>query len=185
MNVMHDTALNINFFGGPGVGKSRTASRVFDELKMNDFNVDMTQEFAKELVYAEDWTRLGDQLLVAGEQHHRMFRMLRKVDYIVHDSPFVMGITYCCDTKMPLYEFNKYLSKQFLRYNNLNILLVRNPELVYKGNEGRLQDLEGAKEQDLTIRTMLDTNKIEYIEVLVNDDTITNIYNIIKDTYGK
>lgn len=171
------SAININLFGGPGVGKSRTAAAVFDRLKMLGKKVDMTQEFAKELVYSEDWFRLSDQLLVAGEQHHRMYRLLNKVDYAVHDSPFIMGMSYCCETKIPIAEFNAYLKEQFNRYNNVNILLRRNKEALYE-EYGREQDLEGAKLLDDTIAHLLMKNSIPYIVVDVDDGTIDHIISI-------
>lgn len=175
--------LNVNLFGGPGVGKSRTAAAIFDRLKMLGKKVDITQEFAKELVYAKDWFRLSDQLLVAGEQHHRMFRLLNNVDYAIHDSPFIMGMPYCCETKIPVVEFNSYLREQFNRYNNLNILLKRNEKANYE-EYGRNQDLDGAINLDDSIAHLLIKNHIPFIIVDVNDSTVDNIIDlVVNDKY--
>ena len=172
-------ALNINFFGGPCVGKSATSAGVFNELKIRGHNVDITLEYAKDLVYGEEWVKLSDQLAVAGEQHHRMFRLQDKVEYAVHDSPFIMGLNYSCNSKLPKLEFATFLVGQFNRYQNYNILLVRNPNLEFK-EDGRLQDLAGSIKLDNEIRHMLDRHGIKYIEVLVDENVVNTICDNIE-----
>lgn len=176
---MGSKTLNVNLFGGPSVGKSATCTGVHNALKLKGYNADLTQEYAKELVYGKDWVRLSDQLSVAGEQHHRMFRLQGEVDIAVHDSPFIMGLNYCCDTKMPVLQFSEFLVGQFNRYRNLNIMLIRNPDLDYK-EEGRLQNLEESIELDNEIEQMLIKNNIPYCKVLVCDKTIDLICTAIE-----
>lgn len=171
--------ININFFAGPCVGKSATGSGVFNMLKIRGHNAEMTQEYAKELVYSEDWVRLSDQLSVAGEQHHRMFRLQNKVEYAVHDSPFVMGLKYSCNSRIPTLEFSNLLVEQFKRYENFNVFLVRNHELEYK-QEGRIQDLAGAIELDKEIKHMLDVYGIKYVEVPINEFTTETICDLVE-----
>lgn len=176
---MENKTLNVNLFGGPCVGKSATCSGVHNALKLDGYNADLTTEYAKDLVYGEEWVRLSDQLSVAGEQHHRMFRLQGKVDVAVHDSPFIMGINYCCDTRMPVLQFSEFLVGQFNRYRNLNIMLVRNKDLDYK-EEGRLQNIDESIELDNQIQMMLDKNGIKYFKVPVGDDTTDMICDLVE-----
>ena len=90
---MKNTIL-INIYGGPGAGKSTTAAGVFYELKKNGYDCGLVTEMATELVYDEAFNVMNDQIYLFGEQWHRTFRMLGKVDFIVTDSPLLMNIVY-------------------------------------------------------------------------------------------
>ena len=86
--------LNINLFGGPGTGKSTIAAGIFSAMKHSHMRAELLQEYAKDLTYGKDGVKLSDQLYVLGKQHHKLFRLRDQVDYVIHDSPFVMGVTY-------------------------------------------------------------------------------------------
>ena len=90
---MKNTIL-INIYGGPGAGKSTTAAGVFYELKRIGYDCGLVTEMATELVYDEAFNVMNDQIYLFGEQWHRTFRMLGKVDFIVTDSPLLMNIVY-------------------------------------------------------------------------------------------
>jgi len=122
--------LNINLFGGPGTGKSTTAAEIFAQLKKNGTKVELLQEYAKDLTYSNELTRLKDQVHILGEQHHRMVRLQGSVDYAVHDSPFVMGCNYIdkTNTKFPTQAFIDFSVKLHSTYENLNVFLKRNVE---------------------------------------------------------
>ena len=52
------------------------------------------QEFAKEIVYADNNKLRNDQLIVMGEQYRRTFVLDGKVDYIITDSPILLSVIY-------------------------------------------------------------------------------------------
>ena len=172
--------ININLFGGPGLGKSTTASGLFYEMKLNNYKVEFITEYAKELTYGNDYTKLADQLHILGEQHHRMFRLRDKVDYIIHDSPFVMGIVYLSDDPhLPKELYKELIVTMFKSYNNLNILLTRNLEKEYQ-EYGRSQSLDEAIEKDREIRQMLIDSNIHFVELKSHtDETISDIIEMI------
>jgi hypothetical protein len=72
---------------------------------------------------------------------------------------------------------SKFLWSLFGQYDNINILLTRNNE-TYDSN-GRLQDLQEAKEIDYDIKQTLDINSIPYSEFNVHNDTALEIYNYL------
>ncbi|MBR2220721.1 MAG: hypothetical protein IJ975_01110, partial [Clostridia bacterium] len=72
----------INIIGAPGVGKSTYAAKLFAEMKAQGFSCELVQEFAKEIVYADNNKLRNDQLIVMGEQYRRTFVLDGKVDYI-------------------------------------------------------------------------------------------------------
>lgn len=54
----------INLWGGPGCGKSTTMARIFSELKVKGYNVEMVSEFAKDLVYEKRDETMKDELYI-------------------------------------------------------------------------------------------------------------------------
>lgn len=171
--------LNINLFGGPGLGKSTIASGLFYNMKIQNYKVEFIPEYAKELTYANDYTKLSDQLHILGEQHHRMFRLKDKVDYIIHDSPFIMGLVYLQDdTPLPKEIYEEFVITMFKNYNNLNVFLKRNLNNEYQ-EYGRSQSLDEAIEKDIQIKELLDRFGVKYVEIDSNSFTIETILSLI------
>lgn len=150
----------INFLGGPGVGKSTAAASLFAYLKQRDVNVELIQEFCKELVYTEDKS-LENQIFVFGNQFHRQWRLMNRVDYIITDSPLVLSSIYFEAHYRNNPEFSldyrdisvKYFDTVFQEFDNLNILIERNT--VFQ-ETGRVHSLEESEELDLKIKKKLD-----------------------------
>lgn len=161
----------VNFFGGPGAAKSTMAADVFARLKWEGINCELVQEFAKDETWqgshvSKDgkWEvnapALDNQLYVFGQQHHRIFRLLGKVEVIVTDSPIILSTIYDkdnneCLRNLVLNEFNKF--------NNINFVITR----MKKYNPmGRSQTLQQAIKIDRDITAFLNNNSIayEYIE---------------------
>lgn len=137
----------VNLYGGPGTGKSTTASGVFSLLKLHGINAELITEVAKDLTWEERFKTLGNQNYVTAKQHHKQWR-LNDVDVVITDSPLLLGIIYS-----PWDEpFFDYVKKLYSEFKNVNIFLNR----VKPYNEkGRSQTLEEAKEIDLEIKYLL------------------------------
>lgn len=43
----------INLFGGPGIGKSTLAAGLFEHMKIAGFNVELVNEYAKDMVWEQ------------------------------------------------------------------------------------------------------------------------------------
>ena len=150
-------------------------------MKTHNYKVEYIQEYAKELTFGKDFTKLSDQLLVLGEQHHRMFRLKDQLDYLVHDSPFVMGLVYLQDDDhLPKDEYKNLVTKMFKSYNNINIFLERNLEAHGFQEYGRNQTLEEAQQKDTEIKQMLIENRIPFIIIKMGKDSVEEIYKQIK-----
>jgi len=172
----------INLFGGPGTGKSSTAAGVFYHMKKEDYNIELVTEYAKELVYDHRHNILStDQLYILAKQHRKLLRMEGEVDYMVTDHPLLMQQIYLENLIGGIYN-KKILGDLILdiynNYNNLNIFLVRNPDIQYK-YEGRLQDEEGAKKIDLRIEELI-KGYGPYTRVEVDDNTVNKIVKMVE-----
>ncbi len=174
----------INLFGGPGIGKSTQASGLFTEMKRNHLSVEYTYEFPKEVAWEGNISQLKDQFFITANQHRNISRLYGKVDYIIVDSPIILGCFYeqRYGDGYPASYYGKsglsnFLWNLFKQYDNINILLKRNNE-TYDPN-GRIQDLQEAQEIDEDIKQTLLINNIPFVEFDVNTNTAVDIFNYI------
>jgi len=161
----------INLYGGPGVGKSTIAAGLFYEMKKLGYKAELITEFAKDLVYSEDSTRLSDQLLVFAEQHHKIFRLKDKVDYIITDSPLNLSIIYNHSTDKEIYK--EIFNTVFNSYENINFFIERNDSFFQE--YGRIHSLEQSKSLDKEIRQILDN----YYSINLESEPIKKILGLI------
>lgn len=142
--------LIVNFYGGPGCGKSTMAARIFAELKQLGWNVELATEYAKDLTWEESHRVLTNQVYVFAKQHHRIWRLLGKVKIILTDSSLLNSLVYCKDDTSE--EFKSFVKSEFLKNNNVNINLRR----VKKYNTaGRSQTEAEAIQLDSDIRQVV------------------------------
>ncbi len=176
----------INFFGGPGIGKSTQASGLFTEMKKHHMSVEYTYEFPKEVAWEGNVSQLKDQFFITANQHRNISRLYGKVEYIIVDSPIVLGCFYeqrygdgYPASFYGMTGLSGFLWSLFKQYNNINILLTRNND-TYDPN-GRLQNLQEAQEIDEDIKETLLINSIPFREFTVGTNTAIDIFNYIKE----
>jgi len=160
----------INFYGGPGSGKSTAAAGLFYNMKIAGYNVELTDEFAKECVWEGNIPMLQDQLWVLGHQHRKILRLADKVDYIITDSPVLLSPIYRSRYGESLYSelIDKMALECYNLYtNNINFMLGRQGEFEQKG---RAQDLEESLEIDAAIVEQFERLDIQYIKLESEDN---------------
>jgi len=177
--------LFVNIFGGPGAGKSTVAAGLFWYMKtqfgISNLSVELVREYAKELVWLENYDVLKNQVYVTGKQYHRMKMLDSKVDIAISDSPILVGLAY---GEYPP-EYVPYLLSLHNSLTNINILLER---CIPYETVGRTQTEEEAIEKDIFIKNLLIKYNVPYIEVSVPDislDTIKMLHSIIIKEYSK
>lgn len=147
-------------------------------------SVEYTYEFPKEVAWEGNVSQLKDQFFITANQHRNISRLYGKVEYIIVDSPIVLGCFYeqrygdgYPASFYSMTGLSKFLWNLFEKYNNINILLTRNND-TYDPN-GRLQDLKEAIEIDTDIKETLLVNSIPFTEFIVGDNTAVDIFNYI------
>lgn len=152
----------INYFAGPGTGKSTTATAVFSELKQLGVNCEYVSEYAKDAT----WERRGAKVFKAqeyifGKQHFRMSRVAEEVDIIITDSPILLSIVY-----LKIYGDNfgmpslvPTVKEAYRLYDNMDIFLERNKPY---NPAGRNQTLEQAIEVDAITKGILHDTSSDY-----------------------
>jgi hypothetical protein len=150
----------INFFGGPGLGKSTLAAGVFSRLKELDIDCELVIEQAKILTWSKRQLELACQPYVHGKQLKMLHVLNGQVDFVLTDSPTLLSAFYSAN-KYPK-SFTSFVVDTFHSFDNINFLLTRQKK--YNPN-GRNQTLAEAKEIDKNIQKMLAKFDIEYTMV--------------------
>ena len=157
----------INLFGAPGSGKSTLAAGLFHEMKMVHYNCEYVTEYAKDMVWEERFNIFNDQIYILGKQNRRLLRLIDKVDYVITDSPIILGLAYMVET-----PYNDSLTQLiidvFKGYDNVNIFINRVHDYQ---DVGRYQTEDEADNLAKYIKSLLFTCNIPYIEV--NSSEIT------------
>ena len=168
----------INLFGGPCSGKSTTASKLFGKLKEEGYKVEYITEYTKDLVYAKDFFRLGDQLKVLAEQHHKQWMLLGQVDYLIIDGPFLLSNVYLTETSiLPKKEFTEMVLKLFESYDNVNYFINRPTSFQ---EYGRNHDVSESIIIDNKILEVLNDNSVNF-EIVDCENAYELIYDFIKN----
>jgi nicotinamide riboside kinase len=171
----------INLFGGSGLGKSTTAALIFGEMKLAGMHCELVREFVKEWAWSGRKIKSEDQISIFENQLAREKLYYGKLDYIVTDSPLLLG---------PIYQ--KYYSGSdpiaesvFEAINNaensgvryMNFLLKRNKKF---DTRGRYETAEQAKEVDGLVEQYLKEHSVPFYTITSNDhERVRDIITIV------
>jgi len=160
----------INLFGGSGLGKSTTAALIFGEMKLQGKHCELVREFVKEWAWEGRKIQPGDQKIIFDNQLAREKIYYNKLDYIVTDSPLVLG---------PIYQkfytgkdsiaddvFNTLKTNEQNGVVYMNFLLKRNKPFDPRG---RYETEEQAREVDDYVEAYLKNKSIPFHTVMSDD----------------
>lgn len=157
----------VNFFGGPGVGKSTLASGTFFYLKQNRVNCELATEYAKTLTWENRHSTLQCQPYVFGKQLYSLEMLVGQVDVIVTDSPICLSLFYKAD-KYPA-SFSQAVIDIFNGFKNINYYISRHKDEY--DEVGRLSNINLAKNIDEKILIFLEEFQIDYKSIPRNFDS--------------
>ncbi len=171
----------VNIYGGPGTGKSTCAGALFADLKYSGENVEYIQEYAKDAAWEKRGPKVFEaQEYIFGKQHFRMARVADDVDYLVTDSPILLGLAYMpIDFYLP--SLPLVIKEAYDNYDNLDIFLVRKKAYNPKG---RNQNEAEARELDVKINLILDKFSIPYHIIPGEREAIKLIRELMFNKWG-
>ena len=175
--------LLVNFFGGPGVGKSTMALATALELKLNQISVELVTEFAKDLALEGRMaTLLKWQSYVTSKQYRNIQRALEAMQVVVTDSPILTGCFYKPDTYSNL--FDQFWLERHNSMNTLNFHIIRDSSRPYD-TVGRYQAEEEAHQIDSNISKFLNSNQIPYERLEGSVENVPYIMDQIRIRLGQ
>jgi hypothetical protein len=171
----------VNFIGGAGVGKSLMSALTFAELKMRHLNSEIVSEYAKNLVWQNRLDELDNQYQVSYEQYRMIKPLDNVVDYIICDSPLLVGVFYNRYHKTNVCNIEKterMIKSKMSEFKNVYIFLERNLEYPFT-QEGRLQNENEAKEIDIKFKSLLEEFELPYLSIVSSKESIVKIVEYI------
>jgi len=165
----------INLFGSPGSGKSTTAAGLFHKLKTLEYNVELVTEVAKGLVWSKRFKCLENQAKVTIDQYERMRRLYGEVDYLITDSPLLLGIYY--QPKDYFEFFEPFIFELFDSFENTNLFIKRSKKY---NPRGRTQTSEESDAISLEIENMLIKRNYKYERLNGDVKVVDNIIEFLQ-----
>ena len=166
----------VNFYGGPGAGKSTSAAATFAALKLKRINCELIQEFVKEAA----WENRSKKIFMAqdylfGKQHFRLIQVQDSVDIIITDSPLILGCAYIGpDYQLP--SLKNVIKEAYDCYDNLDIFVHRGADYE---PAGRNQTLDEAISLDSRVEQVLHEHKISCEKVQSGYGVENAVINLI------
>lgn len=171
----------VNFYGGPGLGKTTTASHIFARLKNTIIHNNLPTQIELVQEYVKNWAWEGrkpkgfDQVYICAQQMRKEEIPLRNgVDVVVTDSPLLMQCAYARKYGNSYWEALTECVRHFEQvYPSIHILLDRGDRPYVA--KGRYESHEQAKSMDAYIKDVLDFHVGSYVTMPYNDvDAIEN-----------
>lgn len=181
----------INFFAGPGSGKSTTATGLFSRLKQEGHLAEYVSEYAKDVTWEGTHKLLENQLHIFSEQFRRQWRLQGKVRYVITDSPLLLSGVYYQhyrDAPGQSVRYTKAFGDALLRtideaynsFNNVNVFIFRDKPYV---QVGRSQEMEEADAISTEVLDFIADRGVPYITAR-SSDAIETTYRHIKKLHG-
>lgn len=158
----------VNIFGGPGVGKSVAAARLFVEIRCRHAKAELVTEFVKGLVYSGNFSDVGNSLYTLAGQDRSLQRLEGRVDVAITDSPLPLCLLYArgrCDSSW----FRETVMSAFNSYDNDSYFLRRKWDYQ---PWGRYQTESEARALDERLEDLLYRLGVEYTDGLDIDAVV-------------
>lgn len=174
----------VNLYGGPGVGKSTLAAKVFAAMKDAGTNAELVAEYVKQWAWEDRKPVDYDQFYFFGQQARREYRLFDKVDFIVTDSP-VMLVSYYAQLFGTPHQgilfrsmYLTYLDMcQKQGHKHVHYFLNRSHEYQ---PEGRYHTEEQALEIDKQIKRFMKEHALPFKEIKAANKSISKILKDLK-----
>lgn len=175
--IKESSALNLQLWGGPGVGKSSVAAGVFYQLKLHGVCCEAPREFVKDEHYRGELQLLSQQTIIE-QQYRNHTAAIDQVDVLVAECPAATPLAYCTPEEYAAYA--PQVRRATHDWVTLDVLLLRNPEYGYQ-TTGRTQTAEEALrfEQDIFIPFVKNWVGAKLIEVPSSSSTVAMLTELV------
>jgi nicotinamide riboside kinase len=172
------SALIVNLFGGPGIGKTTLAARIFADLKARDIEAACPEEYAKIAIWQGRSYLLDNQLILLGRGWDTITSLAVKVDVIILDSPLLLASHYAGSSEQE--HFHQTVLDYHRRHDRMNILLERVPGATYS-TSGRRETSQQAIGIDAQLESLLDMSGEDFSRVSAQQETMPALIEYLVD----
>jgi hypothetical protein len=164
----------INVIGGPGCDKSLITSAIIVSLKLREKTIEVIPDFAKSLVWQQNFEVLKNQYFIAQRQFEMLSLLDGQVQFLITECSLPQVLFYnenYLDNICDIEKTRKQILEWYHQCNNINICVERGERKYIR--TGRFQDEEQARSIDRGMLELLNRESLPYC-VLASDVTAVN-----------
>ncbi|HEX5805720.1 MAG TPA: hypothetical protein VFY31_05230 [Macromonas sp.] len=172
----------INIIGGPGCDKSLFSSAIVLKLHLRQKTVETIPELAKSLVWQKDFEALRNQYGLALHQYRMLEVLDGQVQFLVTEGALAQLLYYnetYPDNVCDVAKTRKQILEWYRQFNNINILVQRDPEKKYV-RSGRFQDETEARDIDQAMRGVLTREGVKFTVLPADHRAILEFANTLE-----
>jgi hypothetical protein len=166
----------INIIGGPGCDKSLITSAIIVSLKLREKTIEVIPDFAKSLVWQQNFEVLKNQYFIAQRQFEMLSLLDGQVQFLVTECSLPQVLYYnenYLDNICDIAKTRKQILEWYNQCNNINLFVERGDRKYIR--TGRFQDEEQARAIDRGMLELLNREELPYT-VLPSDVTAVNAF---------
>jgi hypothetical protein len=167
----------INVIGGPGCDKSLITSAIIVYLKLREQTIEVIPDFAKSLVWQQNFEVLKNQYFIAQRQFEMLSLLDGQVKFLITECSLPQVLYYnenYLDNICDIEKTRTQILEWYNQCNNINIFVERGDRKYIR--TGRFQDEEHARAIDRGMLELLKREALPYT-VLPSDVMAINAFS--------
>jgi hypothetical protein len=166
----------INIIGGPGCDKSLITTAIIVFLKLREKTIEVIPDFAKSLVWQQNFEVLKNQYFIAQRQFEMLSLLDGQVQFLITECSLPQVLYYnenYLDNICDIDKTRRQILEWYNQSNNINVFVERGDRKYTR--TGRFQDEEQARAIDRGMLELLNREELAFT-VLPSDVTAINAF---------
>ncbi len=154
----------INIIGGPGCDKALFSSAILVNLILMNKSVEHIPDYAKSLVWQQDFETLKNQYQIAQRQYDMISLLDGQVQFLITECSLPQVLYYnehFADNICDIAKTRARILEWYGQQDNINVLVERGQRKYV--HTGRFQDEEQARQVDLGMRAILEREQLPFV----------------------
>ena len=163
----------INIIGGPGSDKSLFSSAIILYLNMRHKTVETIPDYAKSLVWQQNFEVLKNQYFIAQRQFEMLNLLDGQVQFLITECSLPQVMYYnenYADNICDVGKTRKQILEWYGQHNNVNIMVERGDKKYV--HTGRFQDEEQARAIDHGLRSVMTREGLRFTSLAPDVEAI-------------
>lgn len=163
----------INIIGGPGCDKSLFSAAIVLYLNLHSKSVETIPDFAKSLVWQQNFEVLKNQYFIAQRQYEMLNLLDGQVQFLMTECSLPQVMYYnenYADNICDIAKTRTQILEWYGQHNNINVFIERGDKKYI--HTGRFQDEDQARSIDRGLRALLDREGMSYTPLTPDIDAI-------------